>query len=82
MGPLRIKTVVSKDHRIEISLPPEVPEGPVDIEMTVTPSRADAKNGKVDWDDVLVRLRKLRESFAGRDIRLSEEVIKLRQEEG
>jgi hypothetical protein len=82
MGPLRIKAIVPKDHRVEIAVPPDVPEGPVEIEMTFTPEPGDAGNGKPDWDEVLDRLRELRESLAGRDIRLSDEVIKLRQEEG
>lgn len=82
MGSLRIKTVVSKDHRVEIALPPEVPEGPVEIEMTVTQAGREVDDARPEWDEVLARLRKLRERFAGRDIRLSDEVIRTRREEG
>jgi hypothetical protein len=82
MGPFKIKGVIPKDRRVEISLPPEVPEGPVDLEVTITPVTADrAVRTRDDVDEMLDRLREFRKQFEGRDIRLSDAVIELRQEE-
>jgi len=82
MGPLKIKAVVPKDHRVEIVLPPEVPEGPVELEVTVTRTAGNGPDCPHDWGPALERLRRLRESLEGLDLRLSDEVIKLRREEG
>ena len=82
MGPLKIKGVVPKDRKVEIILPPEVPEGPVDIEVTITPVTADrAVRARDDVDEMLDRLREFRKQFEGRDILLSDAVIELRREE-
>ena len=81
MGPLKIKAVVSKDHRVDIAVPPEVPEGPVDIEMTITPETAiGGSDDPQGIREVLGRLREFRKQFEGRDIRLSDAVIELRRE--
>ena len=83
MGPLKIKGVVPKDRKVEISLPPEVPEGPVDLEVVITAATQGGPNQPADgMDAVLDELREFRKQFEGRDIRLSDAVIELRQEEG
>ncbi len=68
---------------MEITLPADVPEGPADLEVTVTPA---STPGGADWRErrstMLDGLRRLREEFGGRDIRLSEAVIEVRREEG
>lgn len=81
MGPLKIKGVIPKDRRVEISLPAGVPEGPVDLEITITPAAQGRPSQHADgMDAVLDELREFRKQFEGRDIRLSDAVIELRQE--
>jgi hypothetical protein len=83
MGPLKIKGVMPKDRRVEISLPAGVPEGPVDLEVTITPAAQGGLSQPADgMNAVLDELREFRKQFEGRDIRLSDAVIELRQEEG
>ena len=82
MGPLKIKAIVSKDHRLQIELPAEVPEGPVELEVTVTGPSGSGSNGRYDWAAGLERLRLFRNSLEGLDLRLSDEVIRSRREEG
>ena len=53
MGPLKIKGVIPKDRRVEISLPAGVPEGPVDLEVTITPAMAERAVGARDDVDRL-----------------------------
>jgi len=82
MGPLKIKAVVPKDHRVEIALPFSVPEGPVELEVTVTQVAGNGPDRQYDWGPALERLRQLRDSLEGLDLKMSDEVIKLRHEEG
>jgi hypothetical protein len=82
MGPIRIHTTVPKDHRVEISLPPEVPEGPADLAIIVTPTApADGEDWRADRREMLARLAEFRERFKGRNLNMAEEVIKLRRED-
>lgn len=85
METLRIKTIVPKNHRVEITLPPEVPEGPAEMVVTIKPtaSLSDSDEERLARrSEVLADLRKLREKYAHRNFRLSEAVIEVRREEG
>lgn len=82
METVRLRTIVPKSHRIEIDLPPQVPEGPADVLVIVEtpPAHADGdkkKNLLLLLDD----LQAFREQFRGRDIRLSDAVIEERRED-
>ncbi len=83
METLRIKTIVPKNHRVEITLPPEVPEGPAEMVVTVKPTASPSDEERLaKRSEVLADLRKLREKYAHRNFRLSEAVIEVRREEG
>jgi len=80
---LRLRTVVPRDHRIEIVLPENVPEGPADVEVTVTPTNVgdngDWRVRRMAW---LAELDAVRKKHAHLNVRLSEAVIEMRREEG
>ena len=83
MQTLRMHTVVPKDRRLEISLPPEVPEGPTEIVIILEPAK-DGYQGVASRQAVvesLKRLRDLRGKTAGRNVRLSDAVLEERHAE-
>ncbi|MEK7766447.1 MAG: hypothetical protein AAB368_09435 [bacterium] len=82
MGPLKIKAFVPKDHRVEIALPPEVPEGDVELEVTVSSAVAEVREKPYNWGPALDRLRDLRGDLKSLDLGLSDEIIRMRREEG
>jgi len=82
MGPIKIKTIVPKNRRVEVPLPPEVPEGPVELSITVANTGTETADNNAGWSAILSELRKLRERIPERNIGLSDEVIRMRREEG
>ena len=82
MGPIKIKIIVPKNRLVEAPLPPEVPEGPVELEITVANTGTETVDNDGGWNSVLAELRKLRERIPERNIGLSDEVIRMRREEG
>jgi len=81
MGPIKVKAVVPKDHRVEISLPPEVPEGPVELEVRVAAS-PEAADGPDRMLEVLAELREARRRYVGPPVLLSAAVSELRNAGG
>jgi len=80
---LRVRAVVPKDHRVEITLPENVPEGPVDMVVTLTPASGESDEARrVRVRASLAGLAALRDKYAHLDLRLSETVIEMRREEG
>ena len=82
MGPLKIKAFVPEDRRVEIALPREVPEGEVLLEVTVSSRVGAMRETPYNWGPALDRLSHLRGDLKGLDLRLADEVIRLRHEEG
>jgi len=80
MQTLHFHAVVPKDRRLEIALPPEIPEGPVDMVLVLESAKeaqtTEARHGAMRT--ALERLRGVRAKTAGRQVRLSEAVIEER----
>lgn len=47
MRKLHLTAIVSEDHKLVVSLPPEVPPGPVEIDLTIREHRPASGNGAV-----------------------------------
>ena len=81
MGPIKVKAIVPHNHRVEISLPPEVPEGPVELEVRVA-APPGASNGPDRMLAVLAELREARKRYSGPPPLLSAAVSELRNAGG
>jgi hypothetical protein len=76
------RTRIPKSHRVLVTVPPEVPEGPAELTVTVSPVNHLTKaERRTRVRKMLVRLAALRREFAHTGLNLSEEVIRQRHEE-
>ena len=82
MEMLRLHTVVPKNHRVQITLPAEVPVGPAELEVVVrSEAHLPDAGRRSNLLKILDELKASRRQFDGRDIRLSEAVLEERREE-
>lgn len=80
MEMLRVHTMVPRNHRVQITLPDGVPEGPAELVVVVEHDARKPEARQANLLQLLDELRDFRRQFEGRDVWLSDAVIEERRE--